>query len=523
MKRVVGAVVGAVLLATAAGAPREAAAQELDQLVWGACDASDKVTHAEAAADTPRSRAGDSTGLVVECASLKVPLDYADPDRTISLALNRVRGRSSRGHLGALLVNPGGPGASGLDLAKRVAVQLPAELTGRFDVIGFDPRGVGNSEPALRCVDPAEYYAPPRLDNVPATTRQETALLGRARQYAQACQSRWSWMLPHLSTENNARDMDEIRKALGEERISYLGYSYGTYLGAVYATLFPERVRRMVLDSVVDPKGIWYRSNLAQDLAFNRRHRDFLRWTARHNDVYRLGGTAKLVSFAWYAMRDRLRTRPAGGVVGPSELDDVYTLGGYSDLVWPQLARAFSSYVKRGDTAPLVAAYRRYAQNDAKDENEYAVYLGVQCRDVAWPAEWSRWRSDMTKMHTRAPFLTWSNAWYNAPCVYWPERGGTPVTLRDSAKLPPVMLVQSERDAATPYQGALSMRAVFARSRLLTVAGGNHGATFNDNPCVDRKLAAYLRDGTLFGPATRAAQRPDARCAGSPEPLAAAR
>ncbi|MER7205433.1 alpha/beta hydrolase [Streptosporangium sp. NPDC000239] len=518
MKRVVGVAVGFAVFAAMAGLPQEAAAQERDDLVWGPCE-----TPGKASSDADASSgSGEQAGAAVECASLRVPLDYADPDRTISLALNRVRGGDSRNHLGALLVNPGGPGASGLSLARRVAAQLPPDLAGRFDVIGFDPRGVGHSEPALRCVDPAEYYAPPRPDNVPGNAEQEAVLLGRARRYAEACQSRWDWMLPHLSTENSARDMDEIRKALGEEKISYLGYSYGTYLGAVYATLFPGRVSRMVMDSVVDPKGIWYGSNLAQDVAFNRRHRDFLRWTARHNDVYRLGRTTRMVSFAWYAMRNRLRVRPAGGVVGPSELDDIYTLGGYSDLVWPQLAKAFSTYVKKGDDAPLLAAYHRYAENDAEDENGYAVYLGVQCHDAAWPGQWSKWRADMSRTHAKAPFLTWSNAWYNAPCVFWPERGGTPVTLKDNAGLPPIMIVQAERDAATPYRGALRMRAVFGRSRMLAVAGGNHGATFSGNQCVDRRLAAYLRDGTLFGPARRAARGPDARCAATSQAPAAA-
>ncbi|GAA3133899.1 alpha/beta hydrolase [Streptosporangium carneum] len=521
MKRVVGAVAGIGMLAVAVGAPQGAAAQGRDELVWGPCDKPDKGALVENVLPKPAAAAVPT----VECASVRVPLDYANPYQTISLALNRIRGKASRdhNHLGVLLVNPGGPGASGLELAKQVAAQLPAGLADRFDVIGFDPRGVGDSEPAVRCVDPGKYYAPPRPDNVPDNPREEAVLLGRARQYAAACENRWGWMLPHLTTENAARDMDEIRAALGEPRISYLGYSYGTYLGAVYATLFPDRVKRLVLDSVVDPTGVWYGTNLAQDVAFNRRHQDFLRWTARNNAAYKLGGTGKAVSFAWYAMRERLRARPAGGVIGPSELDDIYTVGGYTDVVWPQLARAFSAYVKKGDTNPLLGVYRRYAENDAKDENGYAVYLGVQCRDVAWPRDWDRWRTDMSKLHAKAPFLTWPNAWYNAPCAFWPEQGGTPVRLQDSEKLPPVMLIQSERDAATPYVGALRVRRLFGGSRLLTVPGGNHGVAFGGNRCVDRHLAAYLKDGTLFGPAVRSQDGPDARCGGNPEPPPSAR
>ncbi|GAA2909171.1 alpha/beta hydrolase [Streptosporangium fragile] len=524
MKRVVGAAAGIGLLAAAVGVPQGAVAQERTGLVWGPCEEA-KTPVPQEVTPAPARRA-DAT---VECATLRVPLDYRNPYQTISIALNRIKGKASRdhNHLGSLLVNPGGPGASGRDLAKGVAAALPAEVADRLDVIGFDPRGVGASEPALTCVDPKTYYAPPRPDHVPDNRREENVLLSRARQYAEACGNRWSWVLPHMSTENAARDMDQIRAALGESKISYLGYSYGTYLGAVYATLFPDRVKRLVLDSVVDPRGVWYDANLAQNAAFDRRHQDFLKWTARHNPVYRLGETGKEVSFAWYAMRERLGERPAGGIVGPSELDDIYTVGGYSDTLWPQLAKAFSAYVKKGETAPLVAAYRQHAENDAKDENNYAVYLGVQCRDAAWPRDWNRWRADMTRGHARAPFLTWPNAWYNAPCAFWPEPGGTPVRVRGAASLPPALLIHAERDAATPYAGALNIRRLFPGSRLLTVPGGNHGVALGGNRCVDRRLAAYLKDGTLPPPlparARRAPKAPDARCPGTPAPVPTAR
>ncbi|MBG0828664.1 alpha/beta fold hydrolase [Planomonospora sp. ID67723] len=512
---------GAVMLAVTAAAPPEAAAQVQRGLEWGPCE--EKAAGGTAGDTTvlPREPAPQDSG--VECATLRVPLDYREPYQTISIALNRIKGQASRdhNHLGVLLVNPGGPGASGQSMATYVATSLPADLARRFDVIGFDPRGVGRSEPALRCMDPVKHYAAPRPDAVPRNAADESVLLGRARQYAEACATRWSWLLPHMTTENSVRDMDAIRQALGEERISYLGYSYGTYLGAVYATLFPGRVKRFVLDSVVDPRHVWYDSNLNQNVAFDRRHRDFLKWTARHNNVYKLGATGKAVSFAWYSTRERLRTRPAGGVVGPSEFDDVYTLGGYSDIVWPQLAQALSAYVKRGDTEPLLTAYRRYAAGDAEDENGYAVYLGIQCRDAAWPRNWARWRADTSAIHARRPFMAWSNAWFNAPCAFWPEPGAKPVRVRDDRRLPPILLLQSRHDAATPYSGALTLRRIFSRSRLVVEPGGNHGVALGGNTCADRHLAAYLKDGTLPGAAGRSASgpvAPDARCAATPKP-----
>ncbi|GGO76858.1 alpha/beta hydrolase [Nonomuraea cavernae] len=488
----VGGVVGVQGSATARSRP-------VDAIVWGACPQTK---------DTPP---GGTPG--VECATVRVPLDHREPwGQSITLAVNRIRGKVSRdaNHLGTLLVNPGGPGASGLRLGEFVAATLPAEVAARYDVVGFDPRGVGSSRPALRCVDASSYYAPPRLDAVPATRRDERALLDRAGDYAARCGNLWAWLLPHMTTENVARDVDTIRAALGERQISYLGYSYGTYIGGVYATLFPDRVKRLVMDSSVSPDDVWYQSNLDQDPAFDRRHRDFLDWTARHNSVYKLGGTAKETGFAWYAMRSRLRDRPAGGVVGPSELDDLFTLGGYTDRIWPELARVWSAYVRAGDVKGLVEAHNRFGGQDAEDENGYAVYLSVQCRDAAWPRSWDTWRQDTTRMHRRAPFMAWQNAWFNAPCAFWPVSGGRPVDVHGSPKLPPILMLQSRGDAATPYQGALRMLRHFPTARMVVEEGGNHGVSLAGNRCVDRHLAAYLTDGTI--------PRRTTTCAALPEP-----
>ncbi|MGV9309050.1 MULTISPECIES: alpha/beta hydrolase [unclassified Nonomuraea] len=516
MKRVVG--IGAVLALLATGVNGAADAQTraiAGQVVWGPCGKQTSVTDrvlGGVGITPPAAVEPEQPG--VECGQVRVPLDYRDPyGQHITLALNRIKGSVSRdaNHLGVLLVNPGGPGASGQDMAKHVAASLPPQLAGRFDVIGFDPRGVGKSEPALRCVDPERYFAAPRPDQVPSGPAAEQALLGRAKDYADRCGNLWAWMLPYLTTENSARDLDRIRAALDEDRISYLGYSYGTYLGAVYATLFPGRVKRLVLDSSVDPGGNWYQTNLAQNTAFERRHRDFLDWTARHNNVYGLGRTTRQTSFAYYSMRRRLAARPAGGVVGPSELDDLFTVGGYANAVWPQLAGAWSRYVRQGDVQDLVAAWRQHAVQDAEDENSYAVYLGVQCRDAAWPRDWSRWHADMTRMHRVAPFMTWPNAWYNAPCAFWAEPGGTPVTVKADPALPPILMLQSRRDAATPYEGAMHLRRRFPSARMVVEPGGNHGVSLAGNSCVDAHLVRYLQDGTL--PAA------DTSCRGRPAPV----
>ncbi|SDM45085.1 alpha/beta hydrolase [Nonomuraea jiangxiensis] len=507
MKRVVGVVAGiVVLVAGLVSADGTAVAVQSGKApappVWGAC---------------PRVP-GKAVAAHIECATLTVPLDYREPmGQTIKLALNRVRAKVPReaNHLGTLLVNPGGPGAAGRNLTEFVSTQLPDGLGERYDVVGFDPRGVGGSEPAVHCVDPEVYYKAPRPDAVPRGPQEERVLLGRAQEYADRCGDFWAWLLPHLTTENSARDMDSIRAALGEEKISYLGYSYGTYLGAVYATLFPGKVRRLVMDSTVDPTAVWYKSNLRQDQSFERRHRDFLAWTARHNSVYKLGETASQTSFAYYAMRNRLRHHPAGGLVGPSELDDTFTIAGYSDRVWPDFAEAWSSYVREGDVRGLRAMWEKHGKQDTDDENGYAIYLGVQCRDAQWPRRWERWRTDMTRLHPRAPFLTWPNAWFNAPCAFWPVQGGEPVQVRGSSQLPPILIIQSRGDAATPYRGAVSMRKQFPSARMVVDRGGNHGVSLVGNKCIDRWLGAYLKDGTL--------PRRDVSCAPTPEPRPATR
>ncbi|MFG2292521.1 alpha/beta hydrolase [Streptomyces sp. NPDC048603] len=442
----------------------------------------------------------------LQCASLSVPLDHAQPGgRTISLALTRVPHTAATSQ-GPLLVNPGGPGGSGRSLAGFVASALPADLAAQYDVIGFDPRGVGKSEPALDC-GPG-HFTPVRPDSVPYREADERANLERVRSFAQSCATRHADVLPHIGTVAAAQDLELLRQALAAPRISYFGYSYGTYLGAVYAKLYPQRVHRLVLDSVVDPSGVWYEDNLAQDVAFDARHKAFMAWVAKHHATYRLGTDPTAVESRWYAMREALRTAPAGGKVGPSELEDTFMPGGYYNGYWPSLAEAFAAHTLRGDAKPLVAAYERFGAVDPAAGNSYSVYTAVQCRDSAWPKDWNTWRADMWRTHAKAPFMTWNNAWYNAPCAFWPTE---PLQAPDvtNADLPPALLVQATEDAATPYDGAISMRQKLAGSSLLVEqGGGNHGVALSGNKCLDEKVAAYLRTG-------RAA---DATCAAPPAP-----
>ncbi|MFF3909949.1 alpha/beta hydrolase [Streptomyces sp. NPDC001848] len=480
-------------------------------------------TTVPAGASTPRTKdtapaaqltwkkCGTTKYPTLQCASVTMPLDHANPrGQQITLALSRVP-HTAPTYQGPLLVNPGGPGGSGLTLAGYVASSLPKAVAAQYDVIGFDPRGVGKSSPALNCVP--GYFTRLRPDSVPRTPSREKASLARAASFARACATKYAGVLPYIDTVSTARDLDAIRQALGAEKVSYFGYSYGTYLGAVYAKLFPQRVRRLVLDSIVDPQGVWYENNIRQDYAFNDRHRAFLAWVARHDAVYRLGTDPAAVEAKWYAMRAALARHPAEQKVGASELEDTFMPGGYYDGYWPHLAEAFAAYA-HGDPRPLVEAYKRFGAVGASGDNNYAVYAAVQCRDVTWPRDWARWRSDAWAVYAKAPFMTWSNTWYNAPCAFWPTDSLQPVDVANDA-LPPTLLFQATDDAATPYHGGLTVHQLLRGSSLVVEqGGGNHGVTLSGNTCMDRYLAAYLADGTV----PRGAGDVDAVCRRLPEP-----
>ncbi|MFI8519645.1 alpha/beta hydrolase [Streptomyces sp. NPDC085481] len=480
---------------------------------------SGQATRPNARAAAPLAWTGCATKTYpkLQCATLKVPLNHDVPrGRSITLALTRVAHTAKR-YQGPLLVNPGGPGGSGRGMAGYVAAALPADVAAQYDVIGFDPRGVGKSEPALDCRP--GHFDPVRPDSVPRDPEGEQAGVERAQAFATACGKKYADVLPYIDTVSTARDMDVLRRALGAPKINYLGYSYGTYLGAVYARLFPERVRRFALDSVVNPHGVWYEDNIAQDYAFDSRHKAFTAWVARNDATYRLGTEPAAVEAAWYRMREELRTEPAGGKVGPVELEDTFLPGGYYNGYWPRLASAFASYVNDADTAPLVKAYEAYAAADSAADNGYSVYASVQCRDAAWPRDWNVWRQDNWDAHTKAPFSTWNNAWYNAPCAFWPVESLTPPDLTND-QVPPMLILQATDDAATPYEGGAALHGMVRDSSLVVEqGGGNHGVTLAGNDCMDEHLTTYLRTGEV--PRGAEGAEADAVCATLPEPEAA--
>jgi pimeloyl-ACP methyl ester carboxylesterase len=444
-----------------------------------------------------------------ECAMVVVPMDWSAPrnGKTVRLAISRVQ-HTATPYAGVMLANPGGPGGSGLDLST-TGSRVPDQIGARYDWIGFDPRGVGASRPAISCISDYANGPRPAYDSASTVARWKTL----SEDYATACGKKNGELLSHMTTRDTANDMEYLRIALHASKISYYGYSYGTYLGQVYATLFPRSLDRMVLDSTVDPSRVWYGSNLDQDLAFQTVIEKWFAWLAKYDSVYGLGSTAKAVQASYDDLAKRLTADPANGVFGPAELTDTLLYAGYGQSLWPGLGEAFSRAAE-GDASVAIQYWR--GLNETTDDNGYAAYLAVECTDAVWPTDWSTWEADTKRVAAQAPFETWGNTWFNAPCRTWPAKAGTPVDV-DGSKVGGVLMIDETLDAATPFSGSLAVRKLFPKASLLAEPGGTtHADSLSGNSCVDDTVARYLADGTL--PTRKTGEGPDATCAPLPTP-----
>ena len=453
--------------------------------------------------------------LKAQCGYLSVPLDYRKPTKTkIKIAVSRIKHTvTAKKFQGVMLVNPGGPGGSGLRMAA-LAGAVPGTAAKAYDWIGFDPRGVGASKPALAC-DP-KYFGYRRPSYVPTTTAIEKAWLTKAKGYANKCDKAGGALLDHVKTTDTVKDMDAIRKALGQQKINFYGFSYGTYLGQVYNSIYPTRVRRMVLDGNVDPRGVWYKSNLEQDTAFNRNIKIFFGWVAKYDSVYRLGNTAEQVEAAYYEQLAKLLAAPAGGFIGADEWNDLFVSAGYHVGAWPGTADLFAGWVNDGDWKSLKDAFDASYPTTKGSDNSYAMYLATQCSDAQWPKSFATWRTDNAELHETAPFMTWNNAWYNAPCLYWGAKAGKPATV-NGKKAPGLLIISETLDAATPFEGALEVRSRFPKSSLIEGVGGTtHSASLSGIVCVDHAVAAYLLNGKL--PKRVPGRKSDKKCDALPQP-----
>ena len=469
------------------------ASSTTSSITWGTCT------------ETDLQQAGAQCGL------LSVPLNYSHPSGTkIKIAVSRILHTSTAAdYRGIILTNPGGPGGSGLDLNTFLVAQLKADnlsaAANDYDWIGFDPRGVGSSLPALSC-EP-NYFSPDREDYDPTTQSILSYWLNRSAGYDKACATQsaaQSALLDNMTTIDSARDMNSIRQALAgpSGKMSYYGFSYGTYLGQVYATLYPHTLNQLILDSNVDPRAVWYQANLDQDVAFNRNINIWFGWLAKYNSVYHLGATAAAVSKVWYAEKADLAKSPISGVVGPDEWTDIFLEAGYYQETWLQLGSAFADWVNTHSATAASNLVSLYQSTDTPgNDNEFAVYNAVQCTDVQWPTSWPVWQRDNDAVNKIAPFETWDNAWFNAPCLHWPAPAQQPVRVASDGSgraIHSALLIDETLDAATPFTGSLEVRKLFPNSVLLAEPGGtSHADSLFGNLCVDGTIASYLETGKL--------------------------
>ncbi|MEU8777939.1 alpha/beta hydrolase [Streptomyces sp. NPDC048606] len=437
-----------------------------------------------------------------ECADLPVPLDHADPDGPrINLAVSRIRSDRPEARRGTLVVLPGGPGGSGVQRLTQKGDALGRQLAGTYDLVSFDPRGVGGSTTADCGLAPGDRYLT-SLRAWPAADGDITANLDRARRTAEACDRNGGAVLASFTTANQVRDLDALRVALGERKLSAWGVSYGTYVGAAYAQKFPERTDRWVLDSSGDPDPTRVARGWLADMSrgVDDRFPDFAAWAAhadRDRDGLRLAATPEEVRptvIALAAALDRAprkSTTPDTPLTGNGlrqALQNALT----SDAAFPAFARLVKAVQDPAATPVLPPELAQPLRGQ-----DAAQLIAVICNDVSWPEADARDRQrTVDEDRARSP-LTGGMPVNVLPCAFWKNTPDEkPVRITDEGPSN-ILMIQSRRDPATPHSSGLKMReALGRRAVLVTVEHGGHGAYLgNGNACGDRAVTGFLTTG----------------------------
>ncbi len=470
--RLVAAAVAAVVAATGlvlGPGPLASAGRAADaSLSWGPCPGVQEPT------------------LGLQCSTVTVPLDYAKPHReTIDIAISRLPSTRPDKRRGVLLLDIGGQGDSQAMLPLQlVSLGLPASVRERYDLIEFDPRGIGRSAP-LTCdlrPDQAATLIPPPYAHDAADVEQRAV---QAREIADQCaHSSTAHLLPYITTTNVARDMDRIREALGEQRISYLGYSDGTRLGTVYAALFPNRTDRMVFDSVSGLGGLDATGARRWGLGFELRFPDFARWAASRDATYGLGATAEQVRAKFVQLADRLDQQPIAGINGAGLRALTFGLL-FGDSNFPMLAGILRA-LGNGQAPP---------PPQFEPGGDFSGQLALSCNKPGWPKDVATYQRHVAQDRVRYPLFgpAAANVW---PCAFWPAKPEAPVDISQAGSSN-ILLVNNLRDPGTPYVGAVELRrALGGRARLVTVDEGGHlSYLYGDNACADGIETAFLVDG----------------------------
>lgn len=435
-----------------------------------------------------------------QCARITVPLDYADLARgTITLALNRIPATGPGAPLGSLVVNPGGPGGSGLQYAQAAQQIIDPAVRARYAVVGFDPRGVGQSTP-VSCLPTAALDAFVDADPAPSTTTAIATEERVSRVLADGCAARSARILPYLGTDETDRDLDVIRAVLGQTRLTYLGKSYGTYLGATYAQLFPGRVGRFVLDGAVDPTLTADQLDIGQAGGFQTALTAFLtQWVAAGDCP--LGTSVPAAQAKLIALLDGTRTRPL-----PTGQSRRLTIGEafsgvltplYAKGDWPVLQAALTQFV-HGDGADLllIADSSTGRGPVGYEDNSESAFWATSCLDRPFPDTDARIRAQLATFEGVSPVFGAALDWGSLPCRYWhaPPTGGPRAVT--AAGAPPILVVGTTRDPATPYAWARSLAAQLDSGVFLGRVGDGHTAYVEGNSCIDTRVDSYLLTGS---------------------------
>lgn len=432
-------------------------------------------------------------GSGAECATIQVPLDHAEPDGPkINIALLRLPAQNPDQRIGSLVINPGGPGASGLSLPLKL--MFPRAVRDRFDIVGFDPRGVGQST-GLDCHStiPELYDVDPTMEN----DADVAAYRDVAQRFVDECQAKHADLLPHLGTVDVARDLDHIRAAVGDDQLTYLGYSYGTAIGQQYARLYPTRVRAMVLDGVVDPTVSGLDGAALQARGFTETLAAF----AAACDA------RGCLSAPTLELIDRVMARAEAAPIPAPDADRPATPGVvelavaqglYAEMLWTRLARALDS-ADRGDGSGLVSMADLYLSRkaDGSWRNGTEVYFAVNCVDSDWPNSFEEILAVGKKVAEDNPRLGEAIINDYARCALWPvEPQPLQPVPTDIEGLAPVVIVSTTGDAATPYESGVAVAERIPGAHLITNEGESHTVVAQGNGCIDDLVSDYLVDLT---------------------------
>ncbi|WP_436790742.1 alpha/beta hydrolase [Yinghuangia sp. YIM S10712] len=433
----------------------------------------------------------------MQCAGLRVPLDYAAPTgKTIELAVYRMPARGPEAQrLGALAVNPGGPGSSVVGLVAYLGQS--ANLAARHDIVGFDPRGVGGS-PRTECADGPLMDRVQSLDPTPADAAAVDEAAAVLKEFGQGCAARTGDLLPHLGTAVAAEDMDVFRAVLGEDKLDYFGVSYGTYLGAIYAEKYPDRVGRFVLDGLVDPGVGRFANAREQAEGFEKAFRAFAA-----DCLTRAGcpftGTPDNAARSLRARLDAISASPirlGTRTLGEAMVGTVVSMYLYSPQSWPELRQLLAS-LYAGNPRPMLTAFDETADrapDGTYEESILPAYYEIGCADgrmLSAEEAATLAREVSATAPTLGPATVWSWA---ADC---PAPGPDRTQPLDGADVPGMLLVSTTRDPATPHAAAARLQTRLPASVVLTVDGDGHGAYTARNGCVIRAVDAFLLNGKL--------------------------